>query len=258
MRSLSGSYREAPCDEKLAPKDWALSLAMLLGATAYDLRLRLVGEAPWVIANTHTLEEARAMVSLLRGHGFGAVECELSSARPWVPPNDLPVALETERMTFGASGIELEYSRLRVIVRATVDAERGDERIEQIKVGSDARARYVVDVSHFSYARERDQAVYLFTDLHQNAARFTQSTLRVRGVVGVTSHERFDRFIVGLRAKAPGARYDQRFVARPRKRTSFSMAYTEGSARGSLSSNSGETDLAARLMALAFMTGQID
>lgn len=257
-RASFGGYRDAPVSVDLDPQSWAADLAPLARVTAYDLRMRLAGEAPWVIANVREADEANALVAALRDRGFGAVACDLSAARPWSPAGDVVMAFHDEHLTLDPGGLRVPYAHLKVIVRATFDAERESEQVERVVVSRNHRhGPHTVDVSRFSYAREREQALYLFAGADRQGARLAQNALRPVGVEGLTSRERFDRAVDLLRDRAPQARFDDRLVARPRKRTSFSLAFVEGASRGSVSSNATETDLAARLMALAFTSGQM-
>ncbi len=257
-RVSTGGYREAPVSVDLDPQSWAAALAPLTEVTAYDLRMRLAGEAPWVIAHTREPDEAAALGSALRDRGFGAVACDVSAARPWSPAGDLVLAFHDDHLSLDPGGLRVPYAHLRVMVRATFDAERESEQVERVVVSRNNRhGPHTVDVSRFSYAREREQALYLFAGADRQGARLSQSALRPVGVEGLTSRERFDRAVDLLRSRAPQARFDDRLVARPRKRTSFSLAFVEGASRGSVSSNAAETDLAARLMAIAFTSGQM-
>jgi hypothetical protein len=52
------------------------ALAPALGVGAYELRLALSGVPPVVLASTPDVERARAVLSLLRARGHGAVACD--------------------------------------------------------------------------------------------------------------------------------------------------------------------------------------
>ncbi len=75
-----GGYRTAPSVRPLDPGRWLPPLATRLGLTVYDLRMRLTGEAPWVIVTLRVADEAAALVSSLRASGFGAVHYDTDLA----------------------------------------------------------------------------------------------------------------------------------------------------------------------------------
>ena len=252
-----GSYRTAPTVRPLDPERWLPPLATRLGLTAYDLRMRLTGESPWVIATVRGAEEAAALVSSLRAAGFGAVQCDLA-ARPWAPADDLSLRLLDDALALDPTGGRVPYAALRLIVLATLDTEHGDESVERVVVAQHHRREpVVVEVSRFSYARKRQRVLYLYSGDGLPAVRLEQESLRTTGVVGRTSRERFDHVVEAVRARCPDARFDERLVAGPRRRTSFTLSPMERARRGSVSDNASDTDLAAWALALATEAGQL-
>ncbi|MDB4932341.1 MAG: hypothetical protein JWM10_4825, partial [Myxococcaceae bacterium] len=207
-----GSYRTAPSRRAIDPSRWLPPLAERLGVAAYDLRLRLTGESPWVIATLRLRGDAEALTADLRAAGFGAVCCDVD-ARPWASPGDLSLALDDEGLSLAPGGARVAYAAVALVVVATLDAEHGDESIERVvrapRQGVDAP---VIEVSRFSYARKRQRVMYLRGGAEGVALRFEQDSLRTTGVAGLTSRERFDRVVAAVRARCPGARFDERFV----------------------------------------------
>jgi hypothetical protein len=252
-----GSYRTAPSRRAIEASRWVPALAERLGVAAYDLRLRLAGESPWVIATLRLRADAEALTADLRAAGFGVVCCDVD-ARPWSSPGDLSLALGEEGLSLDPGGARVAYGALRLAVVATLDAEHGDESVERVlrapRQGVDAP---VIEVSRFSYARKRQRVMYLYGGPGGVALRFEQDSLRTTGVAGLTSRERFDRVVEAVRARCPGLRIDERFVEGPRRRRSYAQSALENARRATVSDNAGETDLAAWALSLAMESGQL-
>jgi hypothetical protein len=252
-----GGYRTAPTERVVDPERWLPSLASRVGLTVYDLRMRLTGEAPWVIAHAREAADAEALVASLRAAGFGAVRCDLD-ARPWSAVTEHWLSLRDDAVAFEPHGPTVAYASVRVMVLAVLDAEHGDESVEKVVVARRQRgAPVTADVSRFSYARKQQRVLYLYAGDGRWSVRLTQESMRTTAVTGLTSRERFDRVVAALRARCPGALVDERFVGGPRRRTSFAQSAQEGARRGSVSDNAVDTDLAAWALCLAAESGQL-
>jgi hypothetical protein len=270
-----GSYREARGAGREMPREEiAALLAELTGeADAYTFRLRLGPTFPWLVAREADPVRAHALVQRLRERGLGAVACDLAEAVPWsAPPGALAMSLEPDHVAFGP-GLRVPYEALRVVVLATLDQEHSREEIEKIRVRT---GRYAKEVPVSGYRREttRTRAAHLFLGARQRSVRLVQGGLRLATAAATgtdtdglsatgdpaipparTSLELFERAVDALLARAPHAIRDARLVDGRRARSHFSM---HQGGRERLTSNLRETDVAARLLALAWLEQQID
>ena len=82
----------------------------------------------------------------------------------------------------------------------------------------------------------------------------TTTDLNIRTGPG-TSYQRFDELLATLASAAPHLRWDKRLVDAPRARTRLSLR-ADGTEKST--TNERETDLVARIIALATLRGTID
>ncbi len=253
-----GGYRTAGSEPPPSLDLFLTTLTALLGVTAFDVRARLAGDAPWVVARTLTESEADATVSALRDAGFGAVQCDVTRARAWAPSGDTTLTINPAALAISPAGVEVDYSSVRALILATLDTERQTEDVARVVVARSARGQPVhADMSSFRYDRRQQRALYLVTESERPLVRLAQEGCRLLDTRGATSRERFDRLIQAVREEAQEARYDDRLVARPRRRSSYANLVTEGERRGAVTSNVAETDLAVWLLARALAERQI-
>lgn len=256
-----GHYRQGPVVSAASEVDplsaAALGLAPLVGATAYDLRMRLAGPAPWVVAHTPDALTAEALVGHLRALGAGAVWCDHGPGALRDPGPGATVVLDGDTLRVVPQGWAVPFASVALVVVVTLDVERQVEDIERVVVSNHPRrGRVEVDVSRHAYARQQQRGVYLCTRGGDTVLRLVQGTLRVAEVHGVTSRARFDAFVAQLVGLCPDARVDRRFVDAPRKRTSFALSSPVGQAQDAVHSNLSATDLAVRLLARAASEAQ--
>lgn len=256
-----GHYRQGPVVSATPEADpvtaAALGLAPLVGATAYDLRMRLAGPAPWVVAHTPDALTAEALVGHLRALGAGAVWCDHAPNAVRDPGPGATVVFDGDTLRVVPQGLAVPFASVALIAVVTLDIERQVEDIERVVVSNHPRrGRVEVDVSRHNYARQQQRGVYLCTRGGDTVLRLVQATLRAAEVHGVTSRARFDAFVAQLVGLCPDARVDRRFVDAPRKRTSFALASPVGQAQDAVHSNLSATDLAVRLLARAASEAQ--
>ncbi|MFO0711588.1 MAG: hypothetical protein U0353_17175 [Sandaracinus sp.] len=244
---LPGSYRDtgtrvaAPIDAWLGP------VARVLGLTAYDLRLRVAGPLPWVVARAADEDAARTIRDALRDAGCGATLLDLASARVQsslvarVMARDEGVRLEPE-------GLVVPYDTLTLVVRATLEEEIGRE---VTRFGPND----LQGITRHTSERARAHALYLCVR-GEPAIRLVEGRLAFPEEEGATVRARFDAFVAHARSRASRARFHQAFVDEPRKRTTL-RALTHGETqRSTLQGNVDETDLAVALLSRALAEGQ--
>ncbi len=249
VQALPGGYREAPTHEVVSEAPWLPMLAERLRTTVYELRGRFAGGSPWALGRVDDPWEADAICQSLRRNGFGAVVVDLEELRSALTAARPPLSLGGEILEVGAQRVALP--RLTLLVEAMTLVERAQQSVEHRVVATNARGDpTVVDITSVRYAKDRQRVLYLFGD-DGTALRLPQEMAVRSGFAGTTSLARFDALRDALRARAPQAVYDLRFVKAPRKRTSFALATLDPERSAERSDNVDETNLAAWVLHLA-------
>lgn len=249
-----GSTRAAAARE-----DQARVLAELFGRELYEQRMRVASPLPWLVSTEHDAAHAAARVSALRALGFGAVSCATEDAVPWVTPGVAHLELEEEELVLAPLAARFRYDAVRVVVLATLDQETSREEVERVRVVRNGRrGDPTMPVSRYQRDHARTRAAYLFLGPRQRTVRLAQGGLVLAGGAGdgaLTSFERFERAMDALLGRVPHAVRDARLVDARRARSGFAL---RGDGRERVTSNLRETDLVARLLALAWLEGQVD
>ncbi len=253
----SGGYRVAPAEASHTTEHALPTLAALLGVTRLDVRLRLAGEAPWIVARTNAHDEAARTVEALRAEGFGAVGCDVAEARAWSPAGDAVLTLGDAGVEVWPSGRRVAYASLRAVLIATLVIERAKESLEPVTASRAGRSTpMLMKVAHTRYERAQQRALYLVPE-GGPTLRLTRDGLRLPGAGGAVTREGFESVIAALRERAPDARHDERLASAPRRRSSYASVFDEGERRGAITSNVAETDLAVSLLARALAERQL-
>jgi hypothetical protein len=254
LQTVPGGYREAPTQEVVSEAPWLPMLAEQLRATVYELRGRFAGGGPWVLGRVGDPWEADALCQSLRRNGFGAVVVDLDEVRGALTAACPPIALDAEILEVGPQRISLP--RVTLLVEAMTLVEHAQQSVEHRVVAMNARGDpAVVDITSVRYAKDRQRVLYLFGD-DGTALRLPQELALRSGFSGATSLARFEALRDALRARAPQAVYDPRFVDAPRKRTSFTLTVRDHERNSQRSDNVDETNLAAWVLHLALRDRQ--
>ncbi len=255
-------------------------LAAYLGMFPYDLRMRLSGPLPVVIARLHEREAALALQAKLRGWGHGVVGCDAANvfaAETMHQPRDF--RFEGERLLtegFGSARAEVHAPEVYGFIHAMVvaDHQRTQERTNKqfsatraVLSGGLVMSRKATATSHVTES-ESEERIYLIRVIRgsfSDPILFCQHQLRYQGLgadMGHSSHESFAALTRRLRAFAPNAFYDDQLRVTRRKAT-FEGATQEQSSGGKVktstvtSSNASGIDLAAYLLLVAHARGQL-
>lgn len=246
------------------------ALASLLGVAPYDLRLRIAGVPPVVVART---DEARAreMVQALRARGHGVVVCDPASV-PGLSDHCVP-----RDFAFGPSALggtdatgrpfELPYVEVSALVRASEIASAEQSRTTTVKKLDISRAvmsggllpNKKVEHTVRTESETREQVLYAFQRGTGASFLFRETVLHYQGLGAArvaTSMQNFLVFVQELRQRSPRAFYDQRFLGQKRKAGVTSVTGRVGDRRVE-SSNASENDLGAYLLLLAHEQGQL-
>lgn len=249
---MPGSYREAGSLVTAPIETWLAPIAAALSLTAYDLRLRIAGPVPWIVARVATPTETARLLARLRDAGAGAVTMDLSD--PSLRPGGFVARAfaKEQALRLEPEGRDIAWPELALVVRATLEEELGRETtrfspstFEGITTHARERAR-----RHALYLCERSGA---FVRLVEGQLGFFGETAEPEAT---TARARFEVFVDRVRRNARAARFHDAFVAEPRKRTSLRALTQSDTHRSTLVGNVEETDLAVALLSRALAEGQ--
>lgn len=245
-------------------------LAADLGLFAYDLRIRLNGPIPVIVARMHEREAASALMAKLRGWGHGVVGCEDSKVVAG------EAMLQVREFRFEGSRLvaesgEVESDEVLMLIHAMAVAEQQHVQETSKQQFSAARAvlsgglvmsRTATSVSHTRDASSEER-IYLFRRSYAEPMLFCQHQLHYTGLgeaMSRSSHDNFAELTRRLRAFAPSACYDDRLRTSRRKAT-FELATSDRAGATKTStvshSNASGLDLAAHLLLIAHARGQL-
>ncbi len=247
------------------------ALAPLSTLAVYDLRLRLAGPLPVVFERVADAERARQLLGALRQRGHGAVACDLTcvpGSEQLTSPRSYELAADAFVALDPAWGRRLmPYGDLLALIRAnSASIEQSSSMTKQKKLSLGRAAmtgglvmRKTSTTDERATTEEREQVLYLIRKTGRDPMLLRERHLRHQGLgeqVKPTSLENFASLVVVLRQRAPQVLYDDRLATHRRKTSITSLA---GSAAHQVtsSSNASENDLAAHLIAVAHLKGQL-
>jgi hypothetical protein len=252
-------------------EELATALAPHLGRTEYDLRLLLAGALPNVLLRTAEVPRAQELLGVLRAAGHGAVACDLdrvAGSGSLLAPRDFVFEADGFSGTVPGSGpVRLEYAQVLALVRATHDTSEEITTETKEKKLSLARAAVTGGLSfsktttrrEHSLRGEREQVLYVFTRSGEGHLLLREQRLRYAGLgerVGRTLLENFNTTVELFCAHAPAAHYDDRLMSQRRRESVVHATSAVGNAQVA-TTNAAETDLAAHLIAVACLQGQL-
>lgn len=210
----------------------AEALGALVGLTGYDMRLRLGGVLPAIVAHLPSAEPALELLEALRRRGHGAVAMDTAE----VTPSSAMVrmkrfAIEGARLRADDRGEATPLADVVALVRASTstDVIRTTREREPVYTGGRA-APTMREVEHQSHDAVVDNVLYVFRRegapwlLVEREAKF----IALGAALKPTRAQNFLATIDLLRHAAPGAVYDDRFAAAPHQ--SGRLVVTQGAA----------------------------
>ncbi|MFV8753145.1 hypothetical protein ACNOYE_21560 [Nannocystaceae bacterium ST9] len=251
------------------------ALAEQLGLFPYDLRMRLAGPLPVIVARVAEREAASALMAKLREWGHGSVGCEASK----VIAGDAMLQVrefrfEDERLIVEGQGQvhgEVAAAEVLMLVHAMAVSEQHHTQETSKQQFSAARAvlsgglvmsRTTTTVSHANDS-DSEERIYLFRRSFADPLLFRQHQLRYAGLgaaMSRSSHDNFAELTRRLRAFAPEARYDDR-LRTSRRKLDFEAASHDQAGKTKTStltsSNASGLDLAAHLLLVGLARGQL-
>jgi hypothetical protein len=256
----------AVADFRLPVEEDIAALAADMGATAYDARLLVAAGTPAIVRTTPDKALALEVLGRLRGRGHGAVACDASAV---VAAGDM-VAMRRPRLEADAialddgQGHRLPYDDMLALVpavhRRRVDAAT-QTRETKISVGRAVMTggmtfTKTVKTNTHNATEERDGVLYVF---RRSGAR--PWILREHGTgwgaMGLTlapsESENYRLAGIALRARAPGATFDDRLMKR---KSGERSALSGGGGNTTVKTSSeGGVDLLAHLLAMWIARG---
>lgn len=249
-------------------------LAAMLGLFPYDLRMRLNGPLPAIVARIPEQAKASTLMAKLREWGHGAVGCDLDT----VPTTDRMHAprhfqFAGEYLHTRGAGNDAETilrDEVLGLIHAITLTDVRTTQSRTSKTFSPTRALVTGGLSmrkeqtKTSFVNESDgeQRLYLVRRSLDTMV-FCQHNLRYAGLGDAKGHSSlasFGALVERLRRFAPNAFYDTQLFE-TRRRSSFvgvTKAKSGKQEREAVErSNVGEVDLAARLLLIAHLRGQL-
>jgi hypothetical protein len=244
----------------------AAALAPVLGRSAYEARLALAAPPPAVLLETPDVDAARSLLALLRQRGHGAVACDTASVTPsenMITPRNFRF---DEMCLIADEQPGIEYAAVAALLRATHARrqENTSERTEKkLSLARSALTGGVVNtksvtVTERSVVHEREQVLYVMNRSGSGHVILRETRLRYAGLgtqIGMSTTENFGSVVNLMRERAPSALFDDRLLKTRHAGTVRQSG--AAAARTITSSNDVEVDLAAHLLTVAFLQGQL-
>ena len=245
----------------------AAEMAQALGGTVIDARKVLGGPVPVVVRATSDEGEASRLRARFRDRGHGVVACDLSrvaSSRTMVSPRDFELGPTAFVAHLPAEGPEqMPYDEVVAIVWARHTVTEVTRSIEHGRKFSAGRAvmtsgliRSVATVTKkISETEEHEGVVYLYRKTGAGHFLLREGSLRYGGLGdgrAPTRTQNFKVLVDALRQRAPSALFDARLATSPPRK-----ALAPSATGLPATSNVDATDLAAHLVTIARLQGQI-
>ena len=244
-------------------------LAALLGGTAYDLRLRLMGPLPVLVDQSPDRQAAEALLDALRRRGHGVVLCdtdEVYSSDQMIAPRKFGFENEALVLEF-KQPVRVAYEQIMVLVlgtRATAQQTTTTKAKRKFSIGRAAlsgglMSRRKVSKHSTSYEEEREQVLYIFARGGISPIIMTEFGLHYSSLgefMCPSTSENFMAVVAILRERAHNAAFDDCLAGVTRKPSLVGVG-GGASQRVTTSSNASELDLLAHLLVKAHIEKQL-
>jgi len=246
-------------------------LASWLSLAPYDFLMRARSGLPALIGAFAEAAPANDLVAKLRARGYGAVVCQSAD----VPGANRQIHVrEFQFSTDNLSGLDdaarpfdIRLSQVVALIRATSIVASESNTTTQTSKFALGRAlatgglmmKKKVEVASSATSEDRESVLYLFTRSQPEPLLFRETHLHYQGLGAAlkpVSSQNFLTLVQLLRAGAPRALYDERFLKQKRK-VGISAVVAVGKDTSISSSNASDNDLAAYLLVLALEEGQL-
>ena len=238
----------------------ATDLAEDLACTVYDARLLLAGGLPAIVRKTPDRAQALDLLARLRARGHGAVACDVAACVASAAMGAMRrFRLEADAIALDEGGDRLPYEDVLALVaavhRSRTETETKSREVKfsmgrALMTSGMSMTKTVTKESHAT-TEQRESVLYVF-----RRSGATPWLLREHGTtwagnglpLAPTASENFKATVAALRARAPGAAYDDRLVTR---RVGERAALSGGAGTTTVKTSSdGAIDLLAHVLAL--------
>jgi hypothetical protein len=246
-------------------------LASWISLSPYDFGLRVRAGLPALLGGFATMQEAESLVTKLRARGYGAVRSDskdvAGSSEQRVPRDFHLTGGVLAGVDHAGKAFQLQLRDVVALIRATsiltiesnTTVEKSQFAIGRALATGGVVMKKKVAQTNSATSEEREQVLYLFGQSGQHPLLFRETRLHYQGLGAAlkpVASQNFATLIQLLRAAAPHAFYDERFLKQKRKASSFSISAV-GKDLSVASSNTDDTDLAAHLLVLAHDQNQL-
>lgn len=246
-------------------------MAAWVSLTPYDFGLRVRAGLPTLLGGFSTMQEAESLVAKLRKRGYGAVHCDskdAAGASEQCVPRDFQfgagVLTGTDQE---GKAFKLQLRDVTALIRAinilavesSTTTEKSQFAIGRALATGGVVMKKKVEQTRSATSEEREQVLYVFASGESHPLLFRETRLHYQGLgasLKPVASQNFVTLIEILRAAAPHAFYDERFLKQKRK-VGVSSISAVGKNLSVASSNTNDTDLAAYLLVLARDQGQL-
>jgi len=272
-------YAVAITRQTETPQDALAPMAELVGSDLYGMRLRLSGPLPIIAGNARDADQATQWLATARALGYGAVAVDLDrvpsggaimTARSFeLQPDAFAIVCDDGRET------RVPHAETMALIHAMLASESETVTHTTEKKFSAGRALATGGLSRNktttqqtrAQAQEHEPALYLVRKSGTDPIILRQNRMVYDGLGAPLPPTRlacFRALIDRLREATPGALFDDRLLSQKRKPDSVEQARDQtvaGKSRTQSSTitqtNQGATDLAAYLIAVAHLRGQL-
>jgi hypothetical protein len=234
----------------------AVALAPVLGVAPYDIRVRFAGVLPRVVFNSPSRSEAERVLGLLRARGHGALVCDTRD----VPSGSGMIrihrfAFAPDALLANDGGPRLPYDEVAAILVARIRTDVVRKTEDVVLVPQPKGPPITAVVEHDRNEHVLDHAAYVFPRAPADGPLATAWVLResdaqyraLGDAMSIVRHENFLTTLAILRARAPGAIYDDRFAAAPIG--GANVLHARGHASPEAPAQDARADLAVHLLA---------
>jgi hypothetical protein len=247
---LSGEVATDASDEDIAV------FASVLTVLPFDLRRRMFGGLPWILACTDSATDAQQRTAELRTRGYGAVHVNGDELGIVTPKDKSVLSFTDNSLLIEPANARVELDRVKFILVASHNHEHTTPVIEKVYQGSVRGVPIYEEIAHNEYERHVSRAVYICTDFAEPVLCLSQAHVRIPSIPALTSYERMTRFVEALAARCPFAKLDQTLVHNPRPKRELLDMGTHSRPHDTVMGNIFACDLSARVLLTAYQEGQ--
>ena len=247
----------------------ALEIAALLGLGAYEAKLVVASPLPAVLLETPDVERARGLLAALRARGHGVVACDAATlADGMLAPRELRFTDDAViGVVPGSPEVRVAHGDVLALLVAlqvreaesTRESKKKELSLARIALTGGLMRTKTTTVSEREVSQERERVLYVMSKRGSGHLLLRETQLRYASLgerLGKSSAENFTTLLAVLRERAPHAHFDDRLLRYRRGGGNLRVSGTTAQ-RTVTVSNDTDLDLAAQLLCIAVLQGQI-